>query len=203
MLVFLSNIWVINFDNEIIIRHDYDLCTKHNKGHSRQEGLFMYGCPLDYPEEVSETDFQKSLSPFLFPQIYDRNSEFFTSEGCNFNSHLCKASTMRMVMVKELGITCAYTPEASLSGHRGCHFSSLDLQNMGGHYLRSLLEFSRYIFFDGVPRKVEQSTMSHDKTPSGELLKSQSQYCFLSRNDEQKRSDKDIMAVTLIQVRIT
>ena len=151
----------------------------------------MYGCPLECPEKVSETDFQRSLSPFLFPQIYDRNSEFFTLEGCDFNSHLCKASTMRMVMVKELGITCAYTLEASLSGHCGYHFNSLDLQIMGHHYLRSLLEFSRHIFFDGVTSKILQCTTSHYKVPSVKIVKSQSQYCVLDLSEQQKRSDKD------------
>ena len=102
------------------------VCDIH--GHSRKEGLFIYGCTPSYSSDVAYTKdiFTKILS---FPAVFDGVSHnYFELNNCSFDMHRDKISTMRMVMFQELGITCSYTLEASFSGIHGKHFCVHDLK---------------------------------------------------------------------------
>ena len=115
-------------------------CDIH--GHSRREGAFLYGCRSSIIASNScKSNKLLSPSPFLFPRILDEQCPFFSLSGCTFKSQNAKAETMRIVMHREFGIACSYTLEASLSGYKGFHFSSKDLQSIGSDYCLALLKF--------------------------------------------------------------
>jgi len=123
------------------------LCDIH--GHSRKEGLFMYGCIPEF-RGIRDLDANgqqptggSPVSVLTFPRLYDQTSEFFDLFSCNFKMQRSKAPTMRMVMHTELDVECAYTLEASFSGINGKHFSSDDLKAMGHHYCMSLVELRK------------------------------------------------------------
>jgi hypothetical protein len=106
------------------------ICDIH--GHSRREGVFMYGCmtkAYSFPDSS------------IFPRYFDNQCEFFSLHDCNFKMQECKASTMRVVMNRDLGVSCAYTLEASLSGTTAHHFSLRNLLRIGLDYSLSLLQF--------------------------------------------------------------
>lgn len=106
-------------------------CDIH--GHSRREGLFMYGCPRG--------NWNKSqLTSHTVPTLFDNQCEFFNLHRCTFRVQGCKASTMRAVMYKEFGIESSYTLESSLSGYKGYHFSIRDLLTMGKDLCNALYD---------------------------------------------------------------
>ena len=94
------------------------LCDFH--GHSRKEGLFVFGCIPDFDHDKRD---HKNL---IFPQMFDRASDFFRLDKCNFSISSKKAATMRLAMYN-FGIERAYTVEASMSGIDGKHYSIVDL----------------------------------------------------------------------------
>lgn len=52
-------------------------------------------------------------------------------------------------MSQELGITCSYTLEASLSGYNGEHFSIRSLQTFGADYCLCMLDFLKVLNLKG------------------------------------------------------
>lgn len=50
-------------------------CDIH--GHSRREGLFMYGCPKNWNNRTH-------LTPHTIPTLFDNQSEFFSLHRCTF-----------------------------------------------------------------------------------------------------------------------
>jgi len=128
------------------------LCDIH--GHSRKQGLFMYGCGL----ESRRNNIRSYITTYTFPKLFDKNCEFFNLPGCTFKMQGCKSSTMRMVMYKEFGITNSYTLEASLSGGQDdCHFDCHDLQKIGHDYSKTLLHF-----FDIISGTVKDNIVSKE-----------------------------------------
>mmetsp|Transcript_4536 Transcript_4536/g.6795 ORF Transcript_4536/g.6795 Transcript_4536/m.6795 type:complete len:414 (-) Transcript_4536:33-1274(-) len=127
------------------------VCDIH--GHNRKEGLFMYGCVPSTMYQTnsiktttsSDKNLSKSITASTFPEIFDRESEYFQFTGCSFKMQKCKSPTMRMVMFEEMDIKCSYTLEASHSGVNGHHFSRTDLEKMGTQYCLSLLKLYGYI----------------------------------------------------------
>lgn len=121
------------------------VCDLH--GHSRQEGVFLYGCRQQHQELIftnnnkrassSGQSQQQKLSE-QFPKILDQNCEFFKLRHCNFTSMNKNAPTMRYVMFKEFGIPCSYSMETSLCGADGMHFSMNDLKSIGKQFCLSL-----------------------------------------------------------------
>ena len=109
-------------------RNVFLVCDLH--GHSRKEGVFMYGC--DSEEVIIQTNHDKelnmkSVSVMTLPQILHQRSNFFKLEHCNFRTVNCKAPTMRSVMCNDLNISCSYSMETSLGGVNGIHFTIEDL----------------------------------------------------------------------------
>ncbi len=125
----------------------------------------MYGCSPGvqsmFRREISHIHHvdtgHEQPSPYLFPRIFDETCTFFDVSGCTFKSQTTKASTMRIVMNREFGITCSYTLEASLSGYRGHHFSTADLQAIGKDYCLSLLRFYNIQFGQTIGTKILQA----------------------------------------------
>jgi len=110
------------------IRKILVVCDFH--GHSRKEGVFMYGCSKDGIAIYSNNEKVKSKTPEVntLPKIMHGKSNFFKMEYCNFNTMNCKAPTMRIVMFKEFDIPYSYSMETSLGGIHGEHFNTKHLR---------------------------------------------------------------------------
>ena len=136
-------------------------CDIH--GHSRREGAFVYGCRSSIiASNYCKSNQLLSPSPFLFPRILDEQCPLFSLSGCTFKSQNAKAATMRIVMNREFGIACSYTLEASLSGYKGFHFSSKDLQSIGRDYCLALLTFHN-VQFSAISKEISSPTrIEHD-----------------------------------------
>ncbi len=96
--------------------HQVELfCDIH--GHSRRQGLFLYGCtpigPLtgDKMQEQSET-IQS------FAKILATQSALVTFSNCTFACEKEKEGTGRIVIFKEVGVLNSYTLECSFFGGR-------------------------------------------------------------------------------------
>lgn len=110
------------------------VCDVH--GHSRKEGVFVYGCDFGGGKGGAATTRNHNhnhkngggvdRSALLLPTILDRDNDFFKLSSCNFKTLNCKAPTMRVVMFKELGIQLSYSMEASLGGVNKKHFTQED-----------------------------------------------------------------------------
>ena len=108
------------------------VCDIH--GHSRKEGVFMYGCSSKDGISVKTPNDKlrkENISVFTLPQILNVKNKSFKLEYCNFSSINYKAPTMRTVMFEELNISYSYSMEASLAGMNGKHFSCNDLMVSG------------------------------------------------------------------------
>lgn len=147
-------------------------CDIH--GHSRREGAFVYGCRSSIIASNScKSNKLLSPSPFLFPRILDEQCQFFSLSGCTFKSQNAKAATMRIVMNREFGIACSYTLEASLSGYKGFHFSSKDLQTIGSDYCLALLKFHN-VQYGTISKEISSPTrtprIQHDPNQDKETI---------------------------------
>lgn len=65
-----------------------------------------------------------------------------------FGTNKSKESTGRVVVFKEFNITNSYTLESSFCGptegyNKDCHFSMINLQNMGHMFCRTIFEYSQ------------------------------------------------------------
>jgi len=81
------------------------VCDLH--GHSRKKNVFMYGNSGRINDRLKER---------IFPSLLDKNCDIFSFQDCSFIVQKAKESTSRVVLWKELGITNAYTLEASFCG---------------------------------------------------------------------------------------
>ena len=127
------------------------ICDIH--GHSRREGVFMYGC-------ITKTSSFPDSS--IFPRYFDNQCEYFSLQGCNYKMQECKASTMRVVMNRDLGISCSYTLEASLSGTNEHHFSLRNLLRIGLDFSMSLLQFYERYYSVHYHRSINYKNMNCD-----------------------------------------
>ena len=120
-------------------------CDFH--GHSRKRNIFIYGCErkrdvggLSYPHY--------RIQEKVFPRILnDVVPDLFSMVDSSFKVQKSKDGTGRVVCWKELGITNAYTLEASFQGpsmgdRAGMHFSMTDLEEMGEMFCKGILEYS-------------------------------------------------------------
>jgi len=105
-------------------------------GHSRKKNIFMYG----------NADGTRSLKERLFPALLSRASDQVNFEDCCFKVQKSKESTGRVVAWRELGITNAYTVEASFCGADApssinTHFDMCHLEQFGRHLCEAILDF--------------------------------------------------------------
>ena len=94
-------------------------CDLH--GHSRKRGAFFYGC--------ESPDYRERHLPFVFDQMTD----LFDADKCSYGISKSKAGTARVVSFSEIGLTFAYTLEASFAGPSGrnIHYSTSTLEQIG------------------------------------------------------------------------
>merc|ERR1712137_158374 len=115
-------------DREVILYVDIH-------GHSRKKNVFMYG--------NSEGN---SLKEKVFPGLICRGSDRFSFDDCCFKIQKSKESTARVVAFRELGVSNAFTLEASFCGAdfgplAEQHFTTRHLEEMGYMLCDTILDF--------------------------------------------------------------
>ena len=88
------------------------LCDIH--GHSRKQGLFMYGCGL----ESRRNNIRSYITTYTFPKLFDKNCEFFNLPGCTFKMQV------RNINVSDLNLS--FHTESILRVYSFYFFSSID-----------------------------------------------------------------------------
>uniref|UniRef100_H3HCE7 Peptidase M14 domain-containing protein n=1 Tax=Phytophthora ramorum TaxID=164328 RepID=H3HCE7_PHYRM len=110
-------------------------CDLH--GHSINRNIFTYA-------DANGTGVK--ADPRVFPMIVARHAPCFSFANCDFSMHKSKATTARVVVHQELGVTNSYTLEASFCGpdfgvRKDTQFSTWDLEEMGRSWCQSLLVY--------------------------------------------------------------
>lgn len=115
-------------------------------GHSRKEGVFMYGNmptkELFRAERANpKLDELFAWKVRMLPRAWASRSQLFHLANCTFSVQKDKLNTMRVVTFSQCNIDCTYTVEASLAGANGSHFIPEDLLKMGQDFCKSLDDF--------------------------------------------------------------
>ncbi|XP_021120451.1 cytosolic carboxypeptidase 4 isoform X1 [Heterocephalus glaber] len=122
-------------------------CDFH--GHSQKKNVFIYGC------SVKETLWQanctvgapallEDISYRTLPKILDKLAPAFTMSSCSFLVEKSRASTARVVVWREVGVSRSYTMETSYCGcnrgpYKGLQFRTSELEEMGAMFCLGLL----------------------------------------------------------------
>ncbi|XP_016065049.1 PREDICTED: cytosolic carboxypeptidase 4 [Miniopterus natalensis] len=122
-------------------------CDFH--GHSQKKNVFVYGC------SIQETLWQaasaggasavlEDVSYRTLPQILDELAPAFTMSSCSFLVEKSRASTARVVVWREMGVSRSYTMESSYCGcnqgpYQGLQFGTRELEEMGAMFCLGLL----------------------------------------------------------------
>ncbi|XP_077630379.1 cytosolic carboxypeptidase 4, partial [Crocuta crocuta] len=122
-------------------------CDFH--GHSQKKNVFLYGCSIK--ETLWQADSTVSTSVVLedvgyrtLPKILDKLAPAFTMSSCSFLVEKSRASTARVVVWREMGVSRSYTMESSYCGcnqgpYQGLQFGTSELEEMGAMFCLSLL----------------------------------------------------------------
>ncbi|KAM6181264.1 cytosolic carboxypeptidase 4 [Erethizon dorsatum] len=138
-------------------------CDFH--GHSQKKNVFIYGC------SIKETLWQanctvgasaalEDISYRTLPKILDKLAPAFTMSSCSFLVEKSRASTARVVVWREMGVSRSYTMESSYCGcnkgpykvfpipqplltalfnRQGLQFGTSELEEMGAMFCLGLL----------------------------------------------------------------
>ncbi|ELW70718.1 Cytosolic carboxypeptidase 4 [Tupaia chinensis] len=94
-------------------------CDFH--GHSQKKNVFLYGCSIK--ETLWQADCKVGTSALLedvsyrtLPKILDKLAPAFTMSSCSFLVEKSRASTARVVVWREMGVSRSYTMESSYCG---------------------------------------------------------------------------------------
>eukprot|EP00516_Mucochytrium_quahogii_P011400 CAMPEP_0203787624 /NCGR_PEP_ID=MMETSP0100_2-20121128/2352_1 /ASSEMBLY_ACC=CAM_ASM_000210 /TAXON_ID=96639 /ORGANISM=" , Strain NY0313808BC1" /LENGTH=842 /DNA_ID=CAMNT_0050690191 /DNA_START=146 /DNA_END=2674 /DNA_ORIENTATION=- len=100
-------------------------------GHSRMDGIFLYGCEdcktFGVPEQV-------------FPHLVDRvaSPQVFSLDHCTYRVTKGKVNCARVAVWRDLKISHSYTLESSFCGKGDYHFNALDFEELGGDTMRAV-----------------------------------------------------------------
>ncbi|XP_075925034.1 uncharacterized protein LOC116945163 isoform X2 [Petromyzon marinus] len=140
-------------------------CDLH--GHSRKHNVFMYGCSSRQPRGAGDASAALFLRERLFPWLMARRAPGrFDWRSCKFRIRQGKESTGRAVMFRAMGITNAFTLEASFAGSRGLSARSSargssydvsDFLSMGRSFCECVLD---YVGTREDPRKLAEATVT-------------------------------------------
>ncbi|XP_004693028.2 PREDICTED: cytosolic carboxypeptidase 4 [Condylura cristata] len=122
-------------------------CDFH--GHSQKKNVFLYGC------SAKETLWQagaaagaavlsEDVSYRALPKILDKLAPAFTMSSCSFLVEKSRASTARVVVWREMGVSRSYTMESSYCGcnqgpYQGLQLGTSELEEMGAMFCLGLL----------------------------------------------------------------
>ncbi|VFV19782.1 cytosolic carboxypeptidase 4-like [Lynx pardinus] len=94
-------------------------CDFH--GHSQKKNVFLYGCSIK--ETLWQAESATGTSTVLedvgyrtLPKILDKLAPAFTMNSCSFLVEKSRASTARVVVWREMGVSRSYTMESSYCG---------------------------------------------------------------------------------------
>ncbi|XP_053437701.1 cytosolic carboxypeptidase 4 isoform X1 [Nycticebus coucang] len=122
-------------------------CDFH--GHSQKKNVFLYGCSIK--ETLWEAECAVGTSTLLedvsyrtLPKILDKLAPAFTMSSCSFLVERSRASTARVVVWREMGVSRSYTMESSYCGcnrgpYQGLQFGTRELEEMGAMFCLGLL----------------------------------------------------------------
>ncbi|XP_028637487.1 cytosolic carboxypeptidase 4 [Grammomys surdaster] len=122
-------------------------CDFH--GHSQKKNVFLYGCSMKETLwqagcTVGESALLEDVSYRTLPKILDKLAPAFTMNSCSFLVEKSRASTARVVVWREMGVSRSYTMESSYCGcnqgpYQGLQFGTGELEEMGAMYCLGLL----------------------------------------------------------------
>ncbi|XP_054551431.1 cytosolic carboxypeptidase 4 [Talpa occidentalis] len=122
-------------------------CDFH--GHSQKKNVFLYGCSIK--ETLWQADSAAGASVLLedvsyraLPKILDKLAPAFTMSSCSFLVEKSRASTARVVVWREMGVSRSYTMESSYCGcnqgpYQGLQLGTSELEEMGAMFCLGLL----------------------------------------------------------------
>ncbi|KAM5291498.1 cytosolic carboxypeptidase 4 [Glossophaga mutica] len=122
-------------------------CDFH--GHSQKKNVFLYGCSIK--ETLWQAESAVGASALLedvgyrtLPKILDKLAPAFTMSSCSFVVEKSRASTARVVVWREMGVSRSYTMESSYCGcnqgpYKGLQFGTRELEEMGAMFCLGLL----------------------------------------------------------------
>ncbi|XP_039714379.1 cytosolic carboxypeptidase 4 [Pteropus medius] len=122
-------------------------CDFH--GHSQKKNVFLYGCSIketlwQAESAVGTSTLLEDVSYRTLPKILDQLAPAFTMSSCSFVVEKSRASTARVVVWREMGVSRSYTMESSYCGcnqgpYQGLQFSTRELEEMGAMFCLGLL----------------------------------------------------------------
>ncbi|XP_057350782.1 cytosolic carboxypeptidase 4 isoform X7 [Manis pentadactyla] len=94
-------------------------CDFH--GHSQKKNVFLYGCSIKETlwraeSTVDASTLLEDVSYRMLPKILDKLAPAFTTSSCSFLIEKSRASTARVVVWREMGVSRSYTMESSYCG---------------------------------------------------------------------------------------
>ncbi|XP_045416410.1 cytosolic carboxypeptidase 4 [Lemur catta] len=122
-------------------------CDFH--GHSQKKNVFLYGCSIKETLwqaecKVGTSTLLEDVSYRTLPKILDKLAPAFTMSSCSFLVEKSRASTARVVVWREMGVSRSYTMESSYCGcnqgpYQGLQFGTRELEEMGTMFCLGLL----------------------------------------------------------------
>ncbi|XP_013368108.1 PREDICTED: cytosolic carboxypeptidase 4 isoform X2 [Chinchilla lanigera] len=122
-------------------------CDFH--GHSQKKNVFIYGCSIKETLwqancTVGASALLEDVSYRTLPKILDKLAPAFTMSSCSFLVEKSRASTARVVVWREMGVSRSYTMESSYCGcnqgpYKGLQFGTSELEEMGAMFCLGLL----------------------------------------------------------------
>nr|XP_031296391.1 cytosolic carboxypeptidase 4 isoform X2 [Camelus dromedarius] len=122
-------------------------CDFH--GHSQKKNVFLYGCSIketlwQAESAVGTSNLSEDVSYRTLPKILDKLAPAFTMSSCSFLVEKSRASTARVVVWREMGVSRSYTMESSYCGcnqgpYQGLQFGTSELEEMGAMFCLGLL----------------------------------------------------------------
>ncbi|XP_038169353.1 cytosolic carboxypeptidase 4 [Arvicola amphibius] len=121
-------------------------CDFH--GHSQKKNVFLYGCSMKETLwqagcTVGGPALVEDVSYRMLPKILDKLAPAFTMNSCSFLVEKSRASTARVVVWREMGVSKSYTMESSYCGcnqgpYQGLQFGTSELEEMGAMFCLGL-----------------------------------------------------------------
>ncbi|XP_045681075.1 cytosolic carboxypeptidase 4 isoform X2 [Phyllostomus hastatus] len=122
-------------------------CDFH--GHSQKKNVFLYGCSVKETlwqagSAAGASALSEDVSYRTLPRILDKLAPAFTMSSCSFVVEKSRASTARVVVWREVGVSRSYTMESSYCGcnqgpYKGLQFGTRELEEMGAMFCLGLL----------------------------------------------------------------
>ncbi|XP_037054453.1 cytosolic carboxypeptidase 4 [Peromyscus leucopus] len=121
-------------------------CDFH--GHSQKKNVFLYGCSMKETLwqagcTVGGAALLEDVSYRMLPKILDKLAPAFTMNSCSFLVEKSRASTARVVVWREIGVSRSYTMESSYCGcnqgpYQDLQFGTSELEEMGAMFCLGL-----------------------------------------------------------------